>query len=237
MRLKYWIFCYFILFCQTALAAPLEISLMDGLKQEIEDEATLRLLQELQQEKHAKRSGFDHENRPLFVGLQALFERKLTSLLQQDSSITAMVLIHTPLPATPLCQALGEPGTFNRQEILQKLLQTGCTLFVIYPAEGLRERNNEQRTVYQKNCETYPNTLRDCPLPIDSLPAELVGATYFLRQRDEEVVFSLKGYQINAPKDDGNWHVWYGNTSDPEVALRTQKILKFLDSSGWQEVQ
>lgn len=99
-------------------------------------------------------TGPDVENRPVFVGLQAVIEASIASGLKSGKYVGAAGVIHTPLPATPLRMKgeiseglviediANDPARLEtvtrREEILQSYLKAGGTLIAAYPASAER---------------------------------------------------------------------------------------------------
>lgn len=217
----------------------LDADIFDELKPEI-----LTSLQELELNGELRIASSDQKARPIFVSLQGIFEQMLsTELNGQVSSL--MGIIHTPMPCTPLCtegpvsDGLVDPSIKNdprrlftveaRTKILRDYLKKGGDLYIVYPKDGLAKRSQEQQQIYQKELQTYPNNLFDCPLNCESLEADLIGAIYFFTDSQEnEYVFAIQMTQANDPRDNGQYCLWLGRIDHPAISERVSKVLTFI---------
>ena len=182
--------------------------------------------------------------RPLFVSLQSILESVLAS--QMDECLTSLVgVIHTPMPATPLCtresastdlvseEVFNDPlriQTVNsRIKTLRQLLKKNAQLYIAYPKDALAKRTLEQQAVYATELATYPHDLFDCPLNCASLDPEFIGALYLFKNRDEEVfAFSIQMTQANDPKELGHYGIWFGPVDHPTIQKRIATVSQFL---------
>lgn len=197
-------------------------------------------------------SGIDKDYRPSFVTIQGIVEQVLASEL--GKSIKSFKgIIHTPMPATPLC-AKGDPsGLVNpdiaanpaslatvkaRTTILRDFLFKGNELkagelYIIYPKKGFQERTEEQRKIYSDELAKYKN-LFNCPLDCESIPEELIGATYlFQDQAGTTFAFAIKMIQAKNPKDPneiGNFGLWFGPANHPSIQKRIQAVSQGISS-------
>ncbi|HEV8052048.1 MAG TPA: hypothetical protein VGP47_06110 [Parachlamydiaceae bacterium] len=169
--------------------------------------------------------GTDAEIRPYFVTLQAIVEHVLSHEIGISvQSLTG--IIHTPMPATPLCtkgDVSSELVDLSIQEdplrlftvkarttILRDFLFQGGDLYVVYPGKGLSARTEEQQQIYQSELENYPTHLFDCPMDCDSIENGLVGASYVFRNTEGKVfIFAIKMSQVNNPQD-ASFGLWFG---------------------------
>jgi len=204
---------------------------------------TVALLQELQQKGMVVRKGTDAELRPAFVGAQLDIERYLTLLLRMGKISEVQGVIHTPTPATPLCKTIAQeiPSGLVSSQIsedekraytvkeraiyLREYLASGGKLVVAYPKEGRKSRSEKELAIFDAELKKY-STLMDKPLSINAIPEELQGATYsFLDDKGNLIVFSIRSYQANDPKDGREWGIWFGPvSSNPEIQQRLTVI-------------
>lgn len=112
----------------------------------------------------------DKDVRPYFVALQGIVEHVLAYELNKNvKSLTGV--IHTPMPATPLCiegsisNKLLDPSIEEdplrlftvkaRTTIIRDYLFQGGDLYIAYPQDGIGKRSEAQRQVYEKELENY----------------------------------------------------------------------------------
>src|SRR5690606_21668156 len=153
-------------------------------------------------------SGTDKDVRPCFVALQAIVEHVLASALQKEV-VSLKGVIHTPMPATPLCtigkisKELVNPSIENdpariftvkaRTTIIRDYLFKGGDLYIVYPKNGFKKRTEEQQKVYQQELASYPTHLFDVPLNCEDIPTDLIGATYLFQDRSGKTfIFAIK---------------------------------------------
>lgn len=206
-----------------------------------------KLLEELTAHSVVLREGKDEDLRPLFVNVQADFERALVQGLKKKQIKECTCIIHTPTPATPLCTdgeistGLVDPAISNdpkrlltvkkRPDIIREYLHEGGRLLAVYPRNGRALRSAEQLAVFDDLLKKYPE-LKAIELDLDQIPDDLIGATYLIRVSDsEEYVLSIRSYQANSPND-GTWAIWFGSLQDTVVAERLEKVLSFLGKQG-----
>lgn len=197
----------------------------------------------------ATKSEEDQKVRPYFVTLQGIMEQNLAFEMKRGKIKRVVGIIHTPTPATPLCTEgdISERLVHSsleqdenrlltvkaRADIIRDFLDFGCTLYVVYPEGGLEKRTDQQKLVYYKALEDYSNNLHDFQLKQSDMDHDMVGASYLFEDDEgREYLFSIKAYQANAPADDNTWSMWFGETSNPEVAKRLTRVREFLRESG-----
>lgn len=193
-------------------------------------------------------SGTDKDVRPYFVALQGVVEHVLASELQKEvRSLTG--IIHTPMPATPLCttgeisKELVDPSieidptrlftVKARTTIIRDYLFKGGDLYIIYPKDGLKKRTEEQQKIYQQELVNYPKHLVDFPLNDENIPTDLIGATYFFKdQSGKTFVFAIKMTQAKDPKDMGNFGLWFAPLDHLPIQERVNAISSYLEKNG-----
>lgn len=212
-------------------------------------DATLTLLESLEKEGCTLEKGSD-DLRVKFVNLQGCMEHVLACSQVLGEIKELRGLIHTPTPATPLCtqpepldQGLLDESirsdkdklytVRSRAHILREYLHNGGILYVVYPKGGLEKRTAEQQAVYMEELKRYPGKLIDWPLNTTQLDPEMLGATYFFCGLDGRVyVFSIKGTQVNDPKQEFEWGLWFGPIESPKVAQRIENLFSYVETYG-----
>jgi len=195
------------------------------------------------------REGTDADQRPLFVNAQADFERAIVCWLKSKQIVSSTCIIHTPAPATPLCtngeisMGLIDPVILNDQErlltvkkrpdVIRDYLQAGGRLFTAYPKGGRGLRSAEQLAILDDLIQSYPHYLQAIELNCETIPQDLIGATYFITFSDSSTyILSLRSYQANSPTDD-KWAIWFGSIHDAVVAKRLEAVTSFLKDHGF----
>jgi len=193
-------------------------------------------------------SGTDQDVRPVFVALQGVVEHVLAAELQNEVS-TLKGVIHTPMPATPLCmngeisKELVDPSieldpsrlftVKARATILRDYLFKGGDLYVVYPTNGLLQRTEEQQAIYKKELLNFPSHLFDTPLNSESIPNNLVGATYIFKDRTgKSFVFAIQMTQAKDPQAMGNFGLWFGSLDTPMIQERVNAVSTYLEQNG-----
>ncbi|MDR3624931.1 MAG: hypothetical protein P4L16_07325 [Chlamydiales bacterium] len=193
-------------------------------------------------------SGTDREVRPIFVAIQGAVEHVLSSSLQKEVKVLKGI-IHTPMPATPLCtkgevsKELVDPSleiepaslytVKARTTIIRDYLTKGGMLYNVYPKNGFKARTQEQQQIYVEELSNYSKTLCDVPIACESIPEELVGATYLFQDEHGDVfVFAIKMTQAKNPKMNGNFGIWFGSICNTDIQKRVQDVIGFLENSA-----
>lgn len=190
----------------------------------------------------------DKETRPYFVAIQGIVEHVLSKEL--NKTITRLLgVIHTPMPATPLCtkgevsQELVDQKIEKdplrlftvkaRTTIVRDYLYQGGDLYVAYAKGGLGKRSEKQRYIYLQELRNYPAHLFDIPLQCQEIDPEVVGATYFFTTNNgKEYVFAIKMTQANDPQEIGKFGLWFGAKDHPAIQERISTVFKFLGEHG-----
>ncbi|MBI2743222.1 MAG: hypothetical protein HYX48_04820 [Chlamydiales bacterium] len=213
----------------------------------------LSLIDEVQKTGFVMRRGKDADVRPPFVGAQAEIERVLSYLFDQKEIIHLVGVIHTPMPATPLCTA-GEISSSlvapslegdekrlytvkERPGIIRDYLSKGGILYIVYPEGGREKRSLDQLKIYDAERAKYPHTLIDQALSCSQMDKEMVGATYFFKTaRSGWFSFSIMSTQANAPTDDIPWAIWFGSLKHPKVRERAESLLSYLSTEDGPDI-
>jgi len=178
-----------------------------------------------------------------YVQAQGCIEQ-LLARKQASGEITDLVgIIHTPLPATPLCAKPEGPfpsvvdpekrnTVLSRAQILRDYLAIGAKLYIAYPKGGLEKRTAEQQEIYREALSQFPNLI-DWPLATDFLEPEMIGATYLFRNTEGELyAFSIKARQVNDMQLQTEWGMWFGPLVDAKISTRIDPLLDYLSSIG-----
>jgi hypothetical protein len=191
--------------------------------------------------------GADKDVRPYFVAIQGIVEHVLASELQENVK-TLLGVIHTSMPATPLCskgeisKELIDPSIESdparlftvkaRTTIVRDYLFKGGDLYVVYPKGGYDKRTEEQQKIYKQELATYPNHLFDVPLNCESIPTELIGATYLFQDRSgNKFIFSIKMTQAKDHQDLGNFGLWFGSINHPNIQGRLHEVSDYMEKN------
>jgi len=213
-------------------------------------EKIVSLMDELAQKGSVVRLGKDADERPIFVGAQADFERLFTQLLNSGTLKKLTCIIHTPAPATPLCtngeiseglvdpKLLSDPDRLltvkKRPDILRDFLNAGGQIYTVYPQAGRNVRSQEQLRILDSLLQKYPQQLVAVELSCKEIPKTLIGATYLLEFSDrQQFALSLMSYQANQPTDDA-WGIWFGPRGSFAIEERLQSVLPFLQQNGYR---
>lgn len=191
-------------------------------------------------------TGTDQVFRPLFVTIQAVVEHVIAAEMHNEIR-SVRGIIHTPMPATPLCtrgeiskdlvaKNINDPARLftvtARPEIVRNLLRKGGGLMIAYPQAGFLQRTEEQRKIYQEALTEYPQRLTDFPLNCDQIPTELIGATYiFESNAGQRYAFSIKMTQAKDPKEAGHFGLWFGPLHHTAINQRVQAVNEFIDQN------
>lgn len=128
-----------------------------------------------------------------------------------------------------LCMAEGLvfDTIISRARIVREYLSNGGVLLVAYPRVGLGNRSAEQQVTYCSELHRHPDNLIDAPL--DKLPEDMVGATYFAKTASGEVlIFSIKALQANAPDNTHCWEMWLSSYNDIVAKKRLDTVFNFI---------
>lgn len=187
----------------------------------------------------------DAEVRPYFVAIQGIVEHVLSNELGKSvQSLTGV--IHTPMPATPLCNngkissELVDPAIENdpsrlfvvkaRTTILRDYLYKGGDLHSVYPEAGMSKRTEEQREIYRKELETYPVHLVDNPMSCESIEDSLTGAFYVFKNNEgKRFIFAIKMTQAKNPQDAASFGLWMDEYRKDTLAFeRVMDVMNFV---------
>lgn len=224
-----------------------EVEKVPGLQKEFTEirEAVLQVATELFKNGEILSTGKDAEYRDTHVGLQAVVEFALTQLLKKGEISEVDVVIHTPMPPTPLCthdkisDGLVHPEieedpkrlctVLSRITILRELLAQGANIYCAYPKEGMAGRNAEQQEIYRNTIAKNAAYLFDRPLDCESIES---GAFYIIKNKDgQKLAFAIKINQANSPLLDGQYGLWFGDVELPAIRERINGLLDIINKS------
>ncbi|WBA80573.1 hypothetical protein [Endozoicomonas sp. GU-1] len=224
----------------------------DTIKSEI-----LKRFQELSKVKVIELSDFDKILRPIGVGMQTIIEQTLLKLIEERTVTRVMVLFHTKAPATPLvspentappeAMSIHMQGDSARAKTISDRTVTvrnlaksdpeKVTLYIAYPESGMQIRDTKQQAIYQKEMANEQNKcLKDLPLSHQSMPDNLVGASYIMTGTDADedsqpLYFGLRAVQaIDGGKKNMTWTFWLGELNDAEIQPHYQEVKTYLQS-------
>jgi hypothetical protein len=200
----------------------------------------------------------DKEVRPYFVALQGIVEHVLAHEFNEKNITTLAGVIHTAMPATPLC-ALGnvssellDPSLVDptiaedpvrlltvkiRATIIRDYLFQGGDLYIAYPKEGFTKRSGDQQKIYKQELESYPSHLFDRPLDCESIDKNLSGAFYLFKKGEGEVcAFAIKMTQANDPLESGSFGLWFGELNQSSIFHRVSEVLDYVHKYSPQPI-
>jgi len=191
--------------------------------------------------------GDDAQLRPRYVGTQAAFEQYLTQELVLGAIKRVVAVIHTPLPATPVCTAgeitpdLVDPSMLederrlqtvrDRPAIIRALLQTGGTVMIAYPAVAKVQRSQTQLAIYEELLEKYRGSLLDAPMGCLEVAPEMVGATYLYETSEGQWrIYSIRFTQAIAPSTPCHAAMWLGDLEKGPASERLAQVSAYLQA-------
>lgn len=78
----------------------------------------------------------------------------------------------------------------------------------------------------------FPTHLFDIPLNCESIPPDLIGATYlFQDQSGKTYVFAIKMTQAKDPKAMGSFGLWFGSIDMPSIQGRVKAVSSYLEQN------
>ncbi len=181
----------------------------------------------------------DADNRPKFVGLQALIEANIASAIAQNKITAAVGVIHTKLPATPLRsdgviaeglvtpEIMQDPArletVLKRPNIIRNFLSAGGRLIAAYPKSSLQQEIAGFE-MYRSLLDQYKNLI---DFPLDELEDRYSGATYIIEEKSGKITcFSIMATQANNPG--AQMGMWFGSLEQEKVKARFDQIDNFL---------
>ena len=243
----FWYKCLIFSFCVSLFGSDFHEEFLRDVSFHAHQADLREFIESFQSLSYVESSGDDRDIRPIYVAAQGDFERTLAFYLSEGRISHLIGVIHTPTPATPLCTE-GEVSTdlvsgsmeddprrlytvMKRPEIIRDYMEKGGILIAAYPENGLLERTEEQRAIFQNVKNLYSENLIDRPLNCAVLAKRMIGATYFFQTEEGEwMMFAIMAPQANAPEDDRVWGMWFGLLSKPIIDSRATFILDFLES-------
>lgn len=190
-----------------------------------------------------------------YVHSQGCFEHVLACFQALGDIEEIIGVIHTPMPATPLCiKPEGEVrGVLDqsirhdlsklltvrsRAQIIREYLMKGAKLYIVYPQGGFEKRSATQQSIYKEELERFAGNLFDWVLTTNKIADDMVGATYLFRNMDRQVfAFSIKSKQANDIHSQAEWGIWFGPVVEAEVADRVNNVFDYLSSKGGPDLR
>ncbi|NNM44168.1 MAG: hypothetical protein HKM07_07485 [Chlamydiae bacterium] len=213
-----------------------------------------QILSTLETEHCALETGSD-DLRVKFVHLQGCIEHMLACFQALGDIEELIGVIHTPMPATPVCiqpggdisDILDESIRYNsdklltvrsRAQIVREYLLKGGKLLIAYPQGGLEKRSEAQQKTYLNELAHFSGKLLESVLSTDKIAEEMVGATYLFRNSDKQVfAFSIKSRQANDIRSQDEWGIWFGSIHEKEVQKRINHIFDYLTNNGAPDIR
>jgi hypothetical protein len=210
----------------------------------IDDQAIKELWSNIgRQEGEVVMVGNDADNRPKFVGLQALIEANIAAAKAQNKITAVVGVIHTKFPATPLRsdgtiaenlvapEIMQDPQrlatVLKRPDIIRNFLAVGGRLIAAYPRSSLQEPIPGFET-FQSLLRRHRNLI---DFPLNEFSDEYTGATYLIEENSGEITcFLIKATQANSPSN-SEMGIWFGPYK-AKVRDRVDKINNFLIRQG-----
>lgn len=212
-------------------------------------EKILDLLKQIEEHEYFVETGSD-DLRVKYVSSQACIEHVLACSQALGEVVDLIGMIHTPMPATPLCtkpepldDSLLDPSirfdldklltVHSRAKIIREYLIKGGVLYIVYPRGGLEKRSPQQQAIYQEELLNYPHQLFDWVLDTTQLHPEMGGATYFFKNQIGDIfVFSIKAPQASHPENRTEWGLWLGEVKNPFVKQRVAALFDYFQGCG-----
>lgn len=169
----------------------------------------------------------DAETRPYFVALQAVVEYVLACELSRKEITSLNGVIHTPMPATPLCTTGDISGGLvdpkveqdaqraftvqSRAQVIRHYLAQGGCLYIVYPQGGLEGRTLAQQAIYESELEHYGERLVNFPVDTSKVALDQTGAFYLFENAEGHTyAFAIKMTQANNLQPVSNFGLWFG---------------------------
>jgi hypothetical protein len=171
--------------------------------------------------------GNTQANKDHIVKIQAIIEYNLSKLPAEDSE----AYIITPYPPTPL-RLIGMANpfcadgktlcpSFFRTSTLRQYISAGHPIELLYSNTG---DNVPGIKFFNSFVANHPNITARL---VNSVPDNLIGATYYFKLDDGKFIFSLKGNQSNTDTHN-DWNIWFGNQDSERNLERTKEIFEYV---------
>lgn len=184
-----------------------------------------------------------------YVIVQSALEHVLACAQAMGEVKDLVCVIHTPVPATPLCTRPDEEPSAglldasiaddpqklltvqSRAQTIREFLHKGGKLYAVYPKGGLEKCSAEQQAIYQEVLAQFPGRLVDWALESDTIADEMIGATCLFRDaQGQTYAFSIQATQANSPKEESTWGLWFGSLDNGAIQERVETVLDYLDT-------
>ena len=207
-----------------------------------------RIWQDVSEVGYFEHKGPDENARPGFVSFQAFSEATIAAELKKGHVKSAVGIIHTPVPATPLrVDGTNTEGLVNddiaadlvrlatvlkRANIVRDFMKAGGVLVSYYPKSALDNPPEGMKT-FERETYTYPKTLVNAA--VGNFDPKMTGASYIITENDGTVsAFSLMAYQANTVEEhDRTWAVWLGEPENNAlVQQRLEAVREMVEPRG-----
>lgn len=243
--LKIFITLFLLLPCFNVLAAKINYLQLDFYK---EIEKSIRQLEIdvpeeelwhiLKKKHHVDERLDDKDARSKYVLMQAAVENAIVNLLKNKKITSAIGVIHTPHPASPLRineddlsegiidkQIQQDPKRLAtvliRPKILRNYLTYGGKLYALYPQDSL-DLKIPGIEHYRSLLKEFPNLIDK---PVKFFGEELTGASYIIKSKKGQFMFfSIKSFQANKERFNEHWGIWLGPLNDPKIKERLHQV-------------
>lgn len=212
------------------------------------------LLAAMEQDLKVVETGND-DLRIKYVNSQGCIEHVLACSQALGEIDQLIGVIHTPMPATPLC--IKPEGNFegildetirydlrklltvrSRAQIVREYLMKGAKLYVVYPKGGFEKRTTDQQKIYREELERYAGSLIDSVLASTNIEPDMIGATYLFRNPQRQVfAFSIKSRQANDIQTQAEWGMWFGPVLEPTICSRVNEVFDYIATEGGPDVR
>lgn len=215
----------------------------------LDKEPALAALRLLEKEGVLQEVG-DDDLRSKYVMIQGYIEDTLATLLSSGQMSSLIGVIHTELPATPLCttpndmevKALLGPTIQLKKEklhtvrarssIMRAYLEKGGILYAVYSQGGLEKRDPDHQKTFLKTVDTYPKNLHARVFKTTTIDPEMVGATYLFKDKlGKTYSFSIKSQQAVHQKEKSTWGLWFGSLDHPPIQARLTQVCDYLKTA------
>lgn len=169
-------------------------------------------------------SNNEAELRTTYVGLQSALEHLVSEYLLKGKVKKFVGIIHTPLPATPLCM---DPESIHLDDLIEESMRSEGVRYTVRSREknlsillsrpnvflhnvfsiNGREKRGESIQFFDINIAKFKKSLFPVEL-IGEVKEDLVGASYFIvPTKGQAVFFSIGTTQANKLNQKG-WKMW-----------------------------
>lgn len=187
------------------------------------------------------------------VSLQGVLEHAIKELAVAHN-FTIKMVVHTPMPCTPLCTRQDDPNlkallnpqllsNENNAFTVEKRTKTmrdilalnNSRVYIIYSNGGFANRTDEQQKVYLHEKNENKTTLIDCELS-GVMDTRYCGATYTVETPNGVVCMGVDAPQANDVNAD-KWAIFCAPFGMPAIQERLQRLSKHLIENGGVDIR